>query len=175
MKIYFDSSAFAKRYIEEVGSEAVNEFCQDATELALNVLCVPEIVSALSRRVRESVISPAQYGKIKQLLLTDVRDAVLIDLTESVVTTSIQILESAPIRAADALHVASAIVWEADRFVSADQRQVAAATAAGLATRRVQRLGFLLHNHLLQCIHIPHGRLIPVFRSCQNFGERAFG
>ncbi|GMV91824.1 MAG: hypothetical protein AMXMBFR82_16020 [Candidatus Hydrogenedentota bacterium] len=137
MKTYFDSSAFAKRYIEEAGSEAVNELCQDATELALSVLCVPEIVSALNRRVRESVISPAQYEKIKQLLLADVRDAVLIDLTESVVTTSIRMLESAPLRSADALHVASAIVWEADRFVSADQRQVAAATAAGLTTPRV--------------------------------------
>ncbi|MCL4693402.1 MAG: hypothetical protein KJ060_12945 [Candidatus Hydrogenedentes bacterium] len=61
----------------------------------------------------------------------------LIDLTESVVTTSIRMLESAPIRSTDALHVSSAIIWEADRFVSADQRQVAAATSAGLTTRRV--------------------------------------
>lgn len=120
-----------------MGSEAVNELCQDASELALSVFCIPEIVSAINRRVRESVISPAQCGEIKQLLLSDVRDAVLIDLTESVVTTSIRMLDSASIRAADALHVASAIVWEADRFVSADQRQIAAASAAGLATRRV--------------------------------------
>lgn len=120
------------------GSKAVNELCQDASELALGVLCNPEIVSALNRRVRESAISPAQYGEIKQLLLTDVRDAVLIDLTESVVTTSIRISESAPIRAADALHVACAIEWEADRFVSADQHQVAAASAAGLSAQLVQ-------------------------------------
>lgn len=34
MKLAIDSSAFAKRYVEEVGSERLFEILQDASELA---------------------------------------------------------------------------------------------------------------------------------------------
>jgi predicted nucleic acid-binding protein len=49
VKTFFDSSAFAKRYIEESGSQNVDALCQEAGEVGLSVLCVPEIVSALNR------------------------------------------------------------------------------------------------------------------------------
>ena len=49
MKIFFDSSAFAKRYIDEPGSDSVEAICQNATELALSVICMPEIISAMNR------------------------------------------------------------------------------------------------------------------------------
>ena len=49
MKTFFDSSAFAKRYVEEPGSQTVDSLCREATEVALSVLCVPEIISALMR------------------------------------------------------------------------------------------------------------------------------
>ena len=38
---------------------------------------------------------------------------------------------------ADALHVACALEWGAELFVSSDKRQVRAATRSGLATREV--------------------------------------
>jgi len=38
MKMFFDSSAFVKRYIEEAGSAAVESLCQNATELGLSVI-----------------------------------------------------------------------------------------------------------------------------------------
>ena len=53
MRVFLDSSSFAKRFVEEPGSEQVEEICAEATELGLSVLCVPETVSALNRRRRE--------------------------------------------------------------------------------------------------------------------------
>ena len=137
MKTFFDASAFAKRYVEENGSQLVDDMCQEATEISLSVICVPEIISALNRRVREKSLSHENYTTIKQHLSADVGDAVIINLTAEVIAASIWILEDSPIRAVGALHIACALEWSAELFVSSDKRQIAAARKAGLKTKYV--------------------------------------
>ena len=137
MKTFFDSSAFAKRYVEERGSQVVDSLCQEATEVALSVLCVPEIISALNRRVREGLVTDREYAKVKQDLSEDIRDAAIVNLVPQVVSTCTKILEASPVRAADALQIACALEWETELFVSADKRQISAAKKAGLHTKLV--------------------------------------
>ncbi len=137
MKTFFDSSAFAKRYVEETGSQLVDSLCQEAAEVALSVLCVPEIVSALNRRVREGLLMDREYRKAKQHLSQDIRDAVIVNLVPQVVSTCTKVLEASPVRAADALQIACALEWEAELFVSADKRQISAAKKEGLHTKLV--------------------------------------
>ena len=137
MKTFFDSSAFAKRYVEEPGSQTVDSLCQEATEVALSVLCVPEIISALIRRVREGLLTRQEYAEAKQYLSQDIRDAAIVNLVPRVVSTCTKILEASPVRAADALQVACALEWETELFVSADKRQISAAKKAGLHTKLV--------------------------------------
>jgi hypothetical protein len=136
MKAYLDSSAFAKRFIEERGSDEVESICAGASELGLSVLCVPEIVSALGRRLREHALTQAQYGEAKRRLLQDVRDADIIALTPSVIGSAIMVIEASPVRAMDALHIACAIEWGAELFASSDKHQLSAAKRAGLKTRQ---------------------------------------
>lgn len=136
MKVCLDSSAFAKRFVNEEGSDAVEALCAEAEALGLSVICVPEIISALNRRLRERMLTPTQYREARQRLLDDVRDADIIQLTPSVLGSAIQILEASPVRAMDALHIACALEWGADFFASADVRQLAAARRAGLKTRQ---------------------------------------
>lgn len=137
MRTCFDSSAFAKRFIEEDGSAKVEEVCVRATELGLSALCVPEVISALNRRKREGSLTASQYHQAKQRLLEDVRDADIIQLTPPVVAASIDVLESSPLRGMDALHIGCAIEWGAELFVSSDKAQLAAARKAGLSTKAV--------------------------------------
>ena len=136
MKAYLDSSAFAKRFIEESGSSRVESICARASELGLSVLCVPEIVSALSRRLRERALTQTQYNEAKRRLLDDIRDADIISLTPSVIGSAIMVLEASPIRAMDALHVACALEWGAELFASSDKQQLSAARRAGLKTQQ---------------------------------------
>ena len=137
MKAYLDSSSFAKRFIDETGSDKVEAICAKATDLGLSVLCVPEIVSALNRRRRERTLTKRQYDLAKRSLIEDVRDADIINLTTSVVGSSITVLEASPVRSLDALHIACALEWEADLFVSSDKRQLDAAKRAGLKIKKV--------------------------------------
>ena len=130
MKTFFDASTFAKRYVEENGSQLVDDICQEASELSLSVLCVPEIISALNRLMREKRLFREDYVAVKQSLSDDVRDAVIINLTPEVIATSTSLLEASPLRAMDALHIACALESGADLFVSSDQLSDRSAASA---------------------------------------------
>lgn len=137
MKTVFDSSAFAKRYIAEPGSLIVDQLCQNTSELGLCILCAPEIISALNRRLREGNLNQSGYNKAKVQLAADIGDAEILQMTQAVISTAVYLLETNILRAMDALHVACAIEWKADLFVSADHRQITAAQNANVITQLV--------------------------------------
>lgn len=137
MRVFLDSSAFAKRLVDEPGSDAVAALCAQAGQLAVSILCAPEIAAALNRRVREQVLTRRQYRAATRRLWADLADTDVVTLTPAVVRRSISLLEAHALRSLDALQVACAQEWAADLFVSADRRQLGAADAAGLRTREV--------------------------------------
>lgn len=137
MRVFFDSSAFAKRYVREDGTDIVLSWCDQATELCLSGIALSEIVSAFCRLLRENRVSPVQYRDLKNMLLADISDAAICDLTPEVIRNSIIALENNVLRGMDAIHLGSAIALHADIFVSADERQCAAATKAGLKVVQV--------------------------------------
>jgi len=132
MRIFFDSSAFAKRYVREEGSEDVLLWCDQATELCLSGIALPEIISSFCRLQREKLITPIQYRHLKTMLMADISDALICDLTPEVMRGTIIALENNILRGMDAIHIGSALTLKADLFVSADDRQCAAAEQAGL-------------------------------------------
>ena len=139
MKLAIDSSSFAKRYVQEVGSEKLDRLLESASELAFCVILVPEIVSGLNRRLREQVLTIADYRAVKKQLLEDVRDATVLQITPSVVSLSVKLLEGNVLRALDALHVACALEWQADLFVTSDKKQFKAAINKELHSEFVGR------------------------------------
>ena len=138
MKLFLDSSALAKRYIEEAGSGRVDELLAQASSLGISILALPEVTSALCRRRREKTLTPKQYIQAKTALVADVGDAEIVNLTDAVVASAVGLLEESLLRAADAIHVACAREWGAGLFVSADGRQCKAARAVGLKVEELQ-------------------------------------
>lgn len=138
MKLAVDSSSFAKRYVQEIGSDELERFLDDALELAFSVVLVPEIISALNRRLKERKFSLVDYRAVKRQLLNDVSDATVLQITPSVVSRSVKLLENNPLRAMDSFHVACALEWRADLFITSDRKQLAAARNSGL---RVEYIG----------------------------------
>lgn len=136
-----DSSSFAKRYVQEVGSDKLDRLLEIASELAFCVVLVPEIISGLNRRLRERVLTTADYRAVKKQLMDDVRDATVLQITPSVISRSVRLLESNVLRSLDALHVACALEWGADLFVTSDRRQFMAATNTGLRAEYLGKAG----------------------------------
>ena len=137
MRTFFDSSGLAKRYIRERGSEKVEELLSGASEVAAGLIAPPEIISALCRLRRQNAISAAQYGQAKKGLFADIEDMTICNVTVPVIGRAIELLERHPLRTMDALHLACAIDWQADLFVSSDRRQVSAALKSGLRVIQV--------------------------------------
>jgi len=137
LRTFLDSSAFAKGYIEEAGSDLVEGSLSQATSVGVAVTLVPEVVSAFCRLRRNELWSRADYRRMRAFMLEDVADVHIIQLTEEVVGRAVEVLERNDLRAMDGIHVASALVWRAEVFVSGDRRQLAAAKREGLTTRAV--------------------------------------
>jgi predicted nucleic acid-binding protein len=132
VKVFLDTSAFAKRYVAEHKSDKVMAMCQQADSLVVSVICLPELISTSSRLLREKKLTKAAFRKLKNDAIADLADADICQITPNVLVSVISLLESYPLRAMDALHAACALAVEPDIFVSADRRQLSAAKKAGL-------------------------------------------
>ena len=69
--------------------------------------------------------------------MEDLADAAICTIAPAVIKHSVALFESNTLRVMDSLHTGCALVWDADLFVSADVRQIAAAKRAGLKTQRL--------------------------------------
>jgi uncharacterized protein len=108
LNVFFDSSGLAKRYIEEKGNDQVQAILSSAAVLAVSVICVPEIVSALCCLRRERKLSTEEYRNAKASGSYGFDDATVIGITEDVIAHGVALLEQFPLRSADALHIACA-------------------------------------------------------------------
>ena len=132
MKLYLDSSALAKRYVEEEGSQQAVILSAQADTLLSSAISFSEIFSSLNRRLREKKLTPSQYRQCKTAFLKEVEDMSLSPVSREILSTSAALLEKFSLRAMDALHLASALDLEVDLFLSFDQHQLAAAKGLGL-------------------------------------------
>jgi hypothetical protein len=145
MNIYYlDSSAALKRYMDEIGSAWLRAIVDSATSPVLFVsrLISVEITSALNRRLREGTLTPADYTLTQNAFRGDcLSQYKLIPPTEAILETACDLLERQPLRAYDAVHLASALAAQQFlreqnyfplTFLCADDRLNAAASAEGL-------------------------------------------
>jgi uncharacterized protein len=141
---YLDTSALIKRYVTETGSEWVQSLF-DSKEDHLFItsrLTMPEAFSAFARRLRENSVTVAQYNMNIDLFRDDSsRTYKYVELTLDVINLSRHLLEKHPLRANDAVQLASAILanrliasasMPQVRFLCADNNLISVATAEGL-------------------------------------------
>jgi uncharacterized protein len=137
VRLYLDSSALVKLYIQETGSDAVLERSRGASEIGLGIMAYPEVISCFNRLLREARLDEKDYRKLKRELRLDLDGAAILGLTASIIETAVRCLELEPVRAADALHVASAREFDATLFLSSDRPQCRAAERFGIRTELV--------------------------------------
>ena len=72
MRVFFDTSAFVKKYLEEPSSDRVIKICGQTDDLVLSIICLPEMISTLNRLVREGRLSLADYRTMRDLMLKEI-------------------------------------------------------------------------------------------------------
>jgi predicted nucleic acid-binding protein len=143
---YADSSVLVKRHVNETGTAWVQALCAPSTDNVIITarISLVEVYSALNRRQREARISSTDYADIVADFATVcAAEYQLVELTIPVVERAKSLLERHPLRAYDAVQLASALLAQdvlrsADlpplTFLAADNRLLSVAETEGLAT-----------------------------------------
>jgi predicted nucleic acid-binding protein len=133
MITYFDSSSLLKFVIKEIGSEETRNIWNLSNEKVCSHLTRTEMHSALMRKVREGNVLasavPTHLGALDRLFA----DVILIDITSDVIDASCELVKEFPLKSADAIHLATALMVRADLFSSSDKILCAAASESGIA------------------------------------------
>ena len=141
---YVDTSALVKRYIDETGSDWVRATLSQSPppSVILVNLAIVELTSALARRRRDGLLTPAEYAQIQNAFRSDcLNEYHVVTAVDGIIGEANRLLERHPLRAYDAVHLAAAIVANrhllADglsslEFLSADDRLNEAAAAEGI-------------------------------------------
>ena len=137
MRLYLDTSALAKRYILEKGSEVVAARCGEAGSILLSVLSPVELASVFSRMLREKKITDKQHSELRKEFTLDLAGAIIIGLDEELITRAIACVEKRGIATLDAIHLATAEISGCNLFLTADIRQFGAAKAEGIKAELV--------------------------------------
>ena len=137
--VYCDTSAMAKRYVREAGRAALMKVLT-RRRVVSSVLMPLELHSAFSRRVREGTLATVALPRLFERVDIDREYWTLVETTTEVLADAEALLETHPLRTLDAVHVASARVFQTRMrapvtFVSTDARQLTAAARVGLTVR----------------------------------------
>jgi predicted nucleic acid-binding protein len=135
--VYLDTSALAKLYVAEAGSDELEAALIGRRDLIVSELAVTELVSAIARRRRDGELSAPQLDRLYRRIAADVSGGEFLraDLTPSIHREAERLLlrigSRQPLRAADALHLATAGALGVRTLVTFDVRMTAAARSFG--------------------------------------------
>ena len=112
MTIYLDSSALVKRYSVEEGSEEVVRIMNQSDVIGTCIITRAEVAAAFAKGVRIAVTSKEDAFQDLQAFRKDWDDFVRLDLTETIVSRADNLAWDHQLRGYDAVHLASALVWQ---------------------------------------------------------------
>jgi predicted nucleic acid-binding protein len=108
----------------------------DDTDIVVWLLTPVEVISALSRRLRENTLQSIEFGKAKEQLATLEKAWSEVISVDRVRERARRLLETHPLRAADSLQLAAALVTSEENpqgfpFVTLDRRLGSSARKEG--------------------------------------------
>jgi uncharacterized protein len=139
---FVDTSALAKRYLVETGSNWVLSWIEPPANnvIVISELAFVEMRSLLARRVRESVLRVVDANALRNDFLLHANNEYLIVLVETnVLNQAARLVDQYPLRTLDAIQLASAIqavnvLGQPMLFISGDKNLLAAVASEGFVT-----------------------------------------
>ena len=140
MSAFFgDTSALAKRYLDEAGSLWVLDWIlpNSGHLVIVSDLAIVEMLSLLARRLREGKLSPSNQAILEANFLLHIEtEYLVVPIDRGLLTLAGELVKRRPLRALDAIQLASALAAIRTlntplTFISADKNLLAAASAEG--------------------------------------------
>jgi len=122
MLIFIDTFSLIKRYIEETGSQEVDQLFSEQNDIAIASITSLEIRSALNRKLRENTISKETYDKALAFWKEDSEFFDFVSFNSIVIDKAAELIESRGTRTLDAIQMGSALVSNCDQIVTSDRQ-----------------------------------------------------
>ncbi len=140
---YFDTSALIKAFLVEVGLEKAKQLLLRGGLAATATMTYAEMYSGFSRKKREGGLSSGQYHLVCGEFETYWPSCLQVELTKDVLTRARDLMRRHPLRAFDAIHLASALSLKKDAgesltIIAADERLLQAAATEDLDFMNVE-------------------------------------
>lgn len=137
MTIYIDTSALAKRYLAEKGSDAFDAFLiAQPDECVISPLVATELESVVQRLLRQRLIDKGYAEQVRQDFAADLRGALwaMRPFPSAGLARAADLMRTlaAPLATLDALHLASAVELECSAIATGDRQLATAAGERGL-------------------------------------------
>ncbi len=134
---YVDTSALVKRYVEERGSSAFDDFCDsDERDLVISPLVGTELTGTLQRRIRAGHMTARHASEARRRFLDDVVSGGwrMIEFEAAVFSkaSDLMLTIGAPLATLDAMHLACALINGADALATSDHQLATASRRAKL-------------------------------------------
>jgi hypothetical protein len=128
---YFDTSALVKRYVKEDGTLHALRLIR-GHRILTSAITPLETVSALSRRRNSGELAGRDFFAILSTMRKDRTRWELVEISPLVLTQAEELIQKTTLKTLDALHIASAIAFQAASgisipFITWDERQRIAA------------------------------------------------
>lgn len=132
--IYLDASALVKLFVPEEQSDALNQALAGLTDIIVSDLALTEMASALGRRTREQRLTREEAQRLYREASKLHAVSQHAELTPPIHRRAERLMLSLtmPLRALDALHLATALDAEAATVVTFDPHLRDAAMSQGL-------------------------------------------
>ena len=121
MVVFLDTSVLAKRYIEEVGSDVIDEYFIEANEIFLAPITSIEIASVFRIRGEDGSLSSEEIEQARNEWNKERSSFYFGSFNSELDNSAIMVLEKTGIKTLDAIQLASAHLSLIDIFVTADK------------------------------------------------------
>ena len=120
MRVFVDTSALFKKYVQEAGADELETFLLKVTDIAVSPLTWIEMRSALARRMRDRILTQGEARRITTEARKDFHYFRHVRWTEALVEKSCGIADELDLKTLDSIQLASGVLSLPDCFVTAD-------------------------------------------------------
>ena len=136
LNIFIDTSALAKRYVQEPGSEELEDlFLRATSSIFVSTLAYPEFSAAIGRKLRNRELEKDDAAIAISEFETDWNGLFeTVSVTKPLAESAASIAVQYGLKGADAIHLATPLASGGDLFVVSDVQLFRAAEEIGIRT-----------------------------------------
>ena len=124
MNLFFDTSALIKKYIDEKGSDKVDELFNNAENIYVSNITEIETLSTFKRLQIENEITEEEYLNLKKEIDIDFNSFEILELDYEIINCSKEVIDKYQLKSLDSIQLGSLLVIKEiiDYFIVCDKK-----------------------------------------------------